>query len=142
MPRLPGNSAEKLSLIRALDARRFPELVADVLEFGKGHTEARVTDGPGDGKRDVVSFTPKGHLCFTQCKYHKGSRSVGSEETDQIIVALNKMGAKHGVFATTGRISPQAKREYLDNFPDYQLEWYEGQDLVDAVLGNPLLSAI
>ena len=46
------------------------------------------------------------------------------------------------MFVTTGRISPQAKREYLDNYPNFELTFLDGVNLVDQVLSSPILSAV
>lgn len=142
MPRSPGPPVEKEQLLASLDAASLPHLVADILAINYRHREVRVVDGPGDGRRDVHSVTPDGHRCVTQCKFHRDpTRSVSSRETDELPVALAKFGAKHGYFATTGRLSPQASREYLDNFPDYKILFFAGMDLVDEVLSNMSLRA-
>src|SRR5208282_2746027 len=44
-----------------------------------------------------------------------------------------------GIMATTGRFTPQLKREFTDNFPDLHLDWLDGADIVDEVFSNPLL---
>jgi len=85
----------------------------------------------------------KGHKWITQTKFHADpEQSVGSREVDEIVIALNKFGAKHGVFATTGRISPQAKRECLNDYPGFTVEFLEGTDIVDEVLSHPVLAAV
>jgi hypothetical protein len=40
--------------------------------------------------------------------------------------------------ATTGRLTPQLKREFTDNFPLLHLDWLDGADIVDEVFSNPL----
>lgn len=55
---------------------------------------------------------------------------------------MTKFNTKRGLFATTGTLSPQAKREYIDNFPSFELEYLEGNDIVDIVLSHPILSAV
>ena len=54
-------------------------------------------------------------------------------------MALTKFGKKRGILATTGRLSPQLKREFTDNFPHLDLDWLDGADIVDEVFSNPLL---
>jgi hypothetical protein len=143
VPRIPGSPDKKLALLSTIDYKTLPYLVGDVLYFLRGHNEVQVVDGPGDGKRDVHSVKPDGSRHVTQCKYHQDVHTtVSSDETDQIILALAKFGCKCGLFVTTGKISPQAKREYLDNYPDFELDFIDGTGLVDAVLASPILSAV
>lgn len=138
MTRIAGDPAEKLRLATTIDHNTLPHLVADILYFLYGHKEVCVVDGPGDGKRDVHSVQPNGVRHITQCKYHKSpNHAVGSDETDELVLALMKFGCKAGLFVTTGKISPQAKREYLDNYRDFQLSYIDGLGLIDAVLSSP-----
>jgi hypothetical protein len=141
--RVPGSPEEKRELLSKLDAESFPYLVADILHFVRRHTNVHVMDGPGDGRRDVVSKDAAGLVHITQTKCHGDpNQGVGARELDEIVIALKKFGATHGLFATTGRISPQAKREYLDYFPELALEFLEGTDIVDEVLAHPVLAQV
>lgn len=143
MTRIAGTPTEKLTFLSTLDPNILPHLVADILYFLYEHKEVRVVDGPGDGKRDVHSVQPNGARHISQCKYHQNTNvAVSSDETDELILALTKFGCKAGLFVTTGKISPQAKREYLDNYPGFQLNFIDGLGLVDAVLASPILSAV
>lgn len=143
MAKVPGSPEEKLTLLSGINQNSLPHLVGDILYFIFEHTEIRVVDGPGDGKRDVHSRMPNGVGHISQCKYHTDPKlSVGTDETDELVLALLKFGCKSGLFVTTGRISPQAKREYLDNYPDLELNFLDGVNLVDQVLSSPLLSAV
>ena len=45
-------------------------------------------------------------------------------------------------FCTSGKLSPQSKREYLDNYPDFELNWLEGHEIVDIVLEDTILRKI
>jgi hypothetical protein len=141
MNRVPGHPNAKWALLKGLDKDSLPFLAADILAECFGHKEIQVTDGPGDGRRDIHSVTKAGGRCVSQCKFHSGrGTAVGSRETDELPVAMVKFGAKDGFFFTTGRVSPQARREYLDDFPDVNLRLLDGGDLVDCVLSTPALS--
>ena len=143
MSRIPGTPEEKLGFLSTLDQKTLPHLVGDILYFLYDHQEVKVVDGPGDGKRDIHSVLPTGSRHLTQCKYHSNVQaSVSSDETDELVLALHKFDCKSGLFVTTGKISPQAKREYLDNYPDFKLDFMDGVGPVDAVLSSPILSSI
>jgi hypothetical protein len=70
MRRTPGTPAEKLALLRGVDETSLPHLVADVLYFCRNHRNVVVTDGPGDGRRDVSSQTPDSAKHLAQCRFH------------------------------------------------------------------------
>lgn len=143
MKRVAGQPEKKYNYIKNLDEKQFPFLVADILYLIYKHTEIRIVDGPGDGKRDIISIDKKGRQCITQCKYHvDNKKSVSSRETDEIAIALVKFNAQTGIFATTGKLSPQAKREFTTNFTQYELAYLEGVDIVDLVLSSPILSSV
>ena len=130
-------------LLRSVDQRTLPYLVGDVLFHSLGHRDVRIVDGPGDGRRDVHSVTSEGEKHVAQCKFHNDpSSTVGARETDELPVALLKFGASCGMFATTGRLTPQAKREYLEQFKQFRLEFVEGLQLVDMVATHPVLRSI
>ncbi len=140
MTRAPGNPKEKRQLLTCLDAESFAHLVADILCLVLGHHDVSVVDGPGDGRRDIHSVTPNGVRFLTQCKYHADtSATVSARETDELSIALLKFGVRSGLFATSAKLSPQAKREYLDNFPDLELEFLDGSAVADHVLTTPSL---
>lgn len=141
MRRTPGTPSEKLALLSGIDETSLPHLVADILYFCRSHRNVTVVDGPGDGRRDISSTTPDGAQHLTQCKFHGDvTAAVGARETDELPVALLKFGCKSGLFVTTARLSPQSKREYLNDFPGFELEFWDGVQLVDHVLSSPLLT--
>lgn len=143
MKRVAGQPEKKYNYLKDLDEKQFPFLVADILYFIYKHTEIRIVDGPGDGKRDIISIDKKGRQCITQCKYHVDFRSsVSSRDTDEIAIALLKFNSQIGMFATTGRLSPQAKREFVNDFSQFELTFLEGVDIVDLVLSSPILSSV
>lgn len=143
MKRVSGQPTKKKHYLKKLNEDLFLFLMADILCFVYNHKEIKILDGPGDGKRDIQSLNTKGELCITQCKFQKiDNRSISSRETDEIAIALMKFKAKNGLFATTGKLSPQAKREYLNNFPDLELHFLEGTDIVDLVLSSAVLTSV
>lgn len=138
--RMPGSDDEKRKLLVSLTAADFPSLVGDILYFSKGHRHVRIMDGPGDGCRDIQSVDKDGISVLTQCKFvGDPAKGIGSSDANEIIVALTKFGGKKGILASTGRFSPQLKREFTDNFPSLNLDWIEGTDIVDEVFSNPIL---
>lgn len=117
-------------------------LVQDLLVV-RSHTGIRRMDGPGDGKRDIFSKLPSGQNHLVQCKYHeKASVSCSSSVLDELPMALLKFGYSSGLFVTTGRISPQAKREFMDNYPAFQLEFLDGEALFREILNSPVLRGL
>lgn len=140
---MPGRVKDKNNYLRGLNEVEFVSLVADILYVHFKHTDVKIMDGTGDGKRDIHSVNSKQQNCITQCKFHYDfNKTCGSSETDEITIALNKFGYKAGIFCSTGKLSPQAKREYKDNYPGFELYWMEGHEIVDIVLENPFLKEI
>lgn len=138
---MSGKPKDKLKYLESLDENDFPYLVADILTHHYSHQNVKVVDGPGDGKRDLFSVNQHGEKVITQCKYHYDfSKTCGSSETDEIVLALNKFGCNTGFFCTSGKLSPQSKREYLDNYPQFDLIWLEGHEIVDIVIQDPVLN--
>ena len=137
-----GKSPPRRFLSACLDEQILVRLAQDVL-FARGHKRIRATDGPGDGGRDVQSLTPRGNCHLVQCKFHgKPDRACSSAEVAELPTAMTKLGYEHGTFVTNARLSPQAKREYLDDYPGLEMEFLDGDALVDEVLGDALLKAI
>lgn len=138
--RTPGRNEEKRKLLQSLTPTDFPSLIGDILYFSKGHRQVRIMDGPGDGCRDIKSVDKDGISVLTQCKFvGDPMKTIGSGDANEIIVALTKFGGQRGILASTGRFSPQLKREFTDNFPSLHLDWIEGTDVVDEVFSNPIL---
>ncbi len=143
MGRIPGDKKEKQKILTKLDCKTLADITGDILYFNYNHNNVKIMDGPGDGKRDIYSEDEYGIPCITQCKYHEDlTKTVSSDETDQLILALEKFKTKKGYFSTTSFISPQAKREYKDNYPGYSLDFFEGSNIVDEVYSSPILKKI
>lgn len=140
---MPGKPNDKLEYLKGLNEKDFPYLIADILAVHYKHNKVKVVDGTGDGKRDIFSIDIRGNEVITQCKYHYNfSTTSGTNETDEIIIALSKFDCYHGFFCTSGKLSPQGKREYLDNYKNFELNWLEGHEIVDIVLESPILRKI
>jgi len=140
---MPGKPKNKLKYLENINPFDFPFLIADILTLHFHHTNVKVVDGTGDGKRDVFSLDKYNNKVITQCKFHIDPlKTSGTKETDEIVLALHKFKYNSGIFCTSGKLSPQSKREYLDNYPDFQLQWLEGHEIVDIVLSNNILRKI
>lgn len=139
MKRVAGSLLDKKKMLSSLDSTVFPYLVADILSYIHNHQEIKVMDGPGDGRRDIHSIFPNGEKGITQCKFHTSDTNVSSRETDEIVISLNKFGVKNGIFATTGGVSPQSKREYLDNYPGFSLKLWDADEVINSILSNHVL---
>lgn len=140
---MAGKPSEKLKYLSGLNEKDFPFLIGDILSVHYKHNNVKVMDGTGDGKRDIFSLDPQGNKVITQCKFHYDfTKTSGSSETDEIVIALNKFSYTNGFFCTSGKLSPQSKREYLDNYKNFNLNWLEGHEIVDIVLENNILRKI
>ena len=92
---------------------------------------------------DVHSIDANGERFITQCTHRarRGATVTGAKLRD-LPDALTKFGAKRGLFVTNGRISPSAKREFLDNYQSMKLEFLDGEALEREVLENAALAAL
>ncbi|RPA35258.1 restriction endonuclease [Shewanella frigidimarina] len=137
-----GPEKIKEKLTACLDPKLLVDLAADLL-FVKGHSTIRKTDGPGDGGRDLFSIDRNGDKLLVQCKFHEDcDKTSSSRELSELPMALIKFNYKKGIFITNGKISPQSKREYLDNYSHLDLTFIDGNDLAMEVIDSPLLKAV
>ncbi len=128
--------------IENLDPEKFVRLIGDILST-QGHTSIRVTDGPGDGGRDIHSLTSAGNKHLTQCKYHNSSNfTCTSRDISELPMAMIKLGYKEGLFATNARISPQGKREFLDNYEHLSLDFFDGKIILKAIAASGILKTL
>jgi hypothetical protein len=128
--------------LRQLDEKKLLNLCADILSTD-GHTGIKITDGTGDGQRDIRSITPRGENYLTQSKYHHDiSQAVSASEIGEVVAGMLRFGYKKGLFITTARITPQAKRDLLEHFPGYEVDYLDGWELVKKVFSNLVLKAI
>src|SRR5579862_6413970 len=112
--RITGPTADPSRFLTELNPGKLASLVADILSV-KGHEHVRIVDGPGDGGRDIHSQDEFGRPHVAQCKFRGDTTgSVSSREISELPMAMAKFGYQQGLFATNGRISPQAKREFID----------------------------
>lgn len=128
-------------LLQNLSPDALLRLARDIL-VSRGHRIARVTDGPGDGGRDIHTLSADGEKHLSQCKYHKDVlQACTSQELAELPMAMVKLGYEHGTFVTNARISPQGKREFLDNYAGLSLEFLDGSLVATEVMANALLKA-
>lgn len=139
---IAGNRTKLAEKLKHLNPRSFVDLIADYLSR-QGHTDVKVVDGPGDGSRDIHSVNPDGKRHISQCKFHKKStKACTSAEIGETAVAMVKLNYRIGLFATNARISPQGKRELIDDFPGLSIDFLDGAALAAAVIGDTVLSAV
>lgn len=139
---ISGRSDDLITLLTSLSPTLFVDLVADLLAL-REHSQIKIVDGPGDGGRDIHSLDSYGRRHVCQCKWHrKIDVSASSAELGELPLAMVKLSYTHGLFATNARVSPQAKREYIDNYPNLSLEYLEGTEIASEVLGKPILKAL
>jgi hypothetical protein len=137
-----GTSDGSSRFLKNLDERKLVDLCADLLTVER-HSEIVITDGPGDGQRDIHSKDAKGEKHLTQSKFHSNiSQSVSAKELGEVVLGMVRYGYKKGLFITNAKISPPAKRDCLNNYPGYSVEFIDGWELVKRVFGNLVLKAI
>src|SRR5690242_5583749 len=66
---------------------KFPEFIRDILIKIENHTLIDITDGPGDEKQDILTLTPDGQRCLTQCKHTSSINSHHNGDELDILVA-------------------------------------------------------
>lgn len=132
----------KNDIFSTLNSGLLEKLGADLL-FVRGHSQIRRTGGPGDGGRDIASTDSNGNAHITQCKFHVDSnQACSSSDLSELPMSMMKFGCTRGLFLTNARISPQAKREYLNDFPGLALDFLDGEALEREVLANGMLTAL
>jgi hypothetical protein len=131
------------NLFEKLDWQKFVELIADIL-YRKGHSNIKIVDGTGDGGRDIHSITPEGENHLTQCKFQSTDplKTVSSRQTGELPLAMMKFGYQRGLFATNGKISPQSQREYISDYPDLNLDFIQGKEIIKTVFNDLILRKI
>lgn len=137
-----GTSGNANAFLKNLDERKLVDLCADLLTVER-HSDVVITDGPGDGQRDIHSKNAKGEKHLTQSKFHSNiSQSISAKELGEVVLGMVRYGYRSGLFITNAKISPPAKRDCLDTYPDYSVEFIDGWELVKRVFGNLVLKAI
>ena len=130
------------NFLKRIDEHSLLDICTDILAI-EGHKNIRIMDGPGDGQRDIHSVDADGNQCLTQSKYHSNfSQSVSAQELGEVILGMVRFGYKHGIFITSTKISPQAKRDCLNSFPGFSIDFLEGRDIAHKVFDNLVLKAI
>lgn len=126
-----------------LDEHLLIDLCTDILAI-EGHREIRIMDGPGDGQRDIHSKDIDGNPFLIQSKYHVDlTRSVSAKEIGEVALGMVRLGYKHGIFVTNSiNISPQAKRDCLNAYPGFSVDYWDGKEIINKVLNNLVLKGI
>jgi len=128
--------------LQNLDERKILNLCTDIL-YIDGHTDIKIMEGPGDGQRDIHSIDSNGEKCLTQSKYHsKLSYTVSAKELGEVVLGMVRFGYSKGLFITNVNISPQAKRDCLNDYPKYSVDFLDGRGIVKRVLDSIILKAI
>lgn len=130
--------------LRRLDERTLLDVCSDILAI-EGHKNIRITDGTGDGQRDIHSVDSKGNNVLVQSKYHAAiSHSVPAKELGEIVMGMVRFGYKNGLFITSAKISPQAKRDCLNDYSNqgFSVDFWEGREIVKKIFDNLVLKAI
>ncbi|WP_214084232.1 restriction endonuclease [Methanoculleus sp.] len=130
------------TFLKNLDEHKLVDLCADLLTI-RGHSDITITDGPGDGQRDIHSKDEKGEKYLTQSKFHKNSsKTVSAKELGETVLGMVRFGYHQGIFITNAKVSPQAKRDALNDYPGYNIEFLDGRRLIEEVFQNLILKAI
>lgn len=105
----------------------FPEFIRDILIKIEGHTPVDITDGPGDEKQDILTITPDGKRCLTQCKHTINYESkYNGDELDIMVAAALRKDCRKAFFVTNGDLTPQGKKYVTDK--EYERGWPSGSD--------------
>lgn len=137
-----GITRESKRFLESLDECKLIDLFADLLTL-EGHKKIRITDGPGDGGRDIHSLDENEEKCLTQSKFHSDiSKSISARTLGELVSSMVRLGYKRGIFLTNAKISPPAKRDCLDSYPGYSIDFVDGRELINRVFDNLVLKAI
>ena len=111
--------SDLLDRVRAMDPGDFEELIIKLLvrmNYGQGREEmARALGGSGDGGVDgVVNQDPLGlDRVYIQAKRYKAGNTVGPNDINSFIGALNVKKANKGLFVTSSSFTKQALEHAL-----------------------------
>ncbi len=137
-----GPKPELATLAAALNPTSLRLFVRDLLTE-MGFRDLRDFDGVGDGGRDLEGVNPAGDRCVVQLKYREEQDATTStDEFAELPKALLRLGRRHGVFITNGRLTAPAKRDASNAFPGFTIEFFEGIDLLDALDRAPITYAL
>lgn len=101
---------------------KFPEFIADILVMVEKHTLIDVTDGQGDEKQDILSETPEGKRCLTQCKHSINYKDHhNGDELDLMFGACMRKDCQEAIYVTNSDLTPQGKKYVNDK--EYQRGW-------------------
>ena len=98
----------------------FERIAIDLLEamgYEKDHADsAKVTDGPNDGGIDgiIKKNALSSNKIYVQAKKYSARYSVNSDNLREFTATLRAKGATKGIFVTTSKFAPSAKKEYAE----------------------------
>ena len=125
---------------------RFPEFILDILTKVEHHTMVDITDGPGDEKQDILTISPEGKRCLTQCKHTSNpSDHYNGDDLDTLVAACMRKDCRMAFFATNSDFTPQGKKfvndkEYLRGWPDKDdpivIEYWNDIKIWDKIKAN------
>ena len=117
----------------------FEDLVVDLLikmGYGGSREEAgesvgRSHDGGIDGviKEDILGLD----VIYIQAKRYSDNNSVGSPDIQKFAGALDRRGAKKGIFITTSQFSREAVNEAIENI-NKKIVLIDGDKLADYMI--------
>lgn len=137
-----GSSRESKRFLENLNEIKLIDVFADLLTLDR-HKDIKITDGPGDGGRDIHSIDSEGNKCLTQSKYHSDiSKSISTKTLGELVSSMVRLEYKKGIFLTNAKISPAAKRDSLNSYPGYTIDFVDGRELINRVFDNIVLKAI
>ena len=128
-----------------IDYNKFPEFILDILTQIDGHKRVDVTDGPGDEKQDILTFTPNGMRCLTQCKHsERYNNHYAGDGADLMVSACLRKDCMAGKFVTNTDLTPQAKnyfndKEYLRGLQGkipLVIDYWNGDAIWDKIKNN------
>lgn len=129
---------------------KFPEFVADILVRIHNHTLEDVTDGQGDEKQDILTITPGGNRCLTQCKHTINYKiHHNGDELDVMMGACLRKDCLEAHYVTNSDLTPQGKKYINDK--EYQRGWkadpalcpqidyWNGHDIWDKIKNDAVI---
>jgi restriction system protein len=135
-------ATELLDRIRSEPPRFLEEVVLKVLHsmgYGKGEDDMTLLGGPGDeGVDGVINQDQLGlDQIYVQAKRYKEDSPIGPAVIQGFIGAVHSKGAARGVFITTSRFTPDA-RKAAAKLPQPRIILVDGNQLADLMLENEI----
>jgi len=135
-------STDLLERIRIESPKFLEEVVLKVLHamgYGEGEDDISHLGGPGDGGVDGVINQDKLGLdqIYVQAKRYQEDSSIGPDVIQSFVGAVHGKGATRGVFITTSRFTPAA-RKFAEGLPQPRIVLVDGDQLADLMLEHEI----